>query len=98
MITTKQRATLRALANTIDPLMQIGKEGLTENSYQEIHNLFESRELFKIKVLKNCDYTVRELAGEIQGKTGCEIVQCIGSKIVLYKKSTRKGFKHIEIN
>ena len=97
MITTKQRATLRALANTIDPLMQIGKEGLTDNSYQEIHNLFEARELFKIKVLKNCDYTPRELAGEIQEKTGCEIVQCIGSRIVLYKKSTRKGFKHIEL-
>ena len=97
MITTKQRATLRALANTIDPLMQIGKDGLTENSMQEIDNLFEARELFKIHVLKNCDYTPRELAGIIQEKTGCEIVQCIGSKIILYKKSTRKGFKHIEL-
>ena len=97
MITTKQRATLRSLANTIDPLMQIGKEGLTDNSLKEIDNLFEARELFKIHVLKNCDYTPRELAGAIQEKTNCEIVQCIGSKIVLYKKSTRKGFRHIEL-
>ena len=98
MITTKQRATLRALANTLDPVMHIGKEGLTENSFKELDNLFEARELFKITVLKNCDYTTRELAQQIQEKTNCEIVQCIGLKIVVYKKSTRKGFKHIQIN
>ena len=98
MITTKQRATLRALANTLDPVMQIGKEGLSENSLIQIKNLFEARELFKINVLKNCDYTPRELATEIQEKTNCEIVQCIGLKIVLYKASTKKGFKHIELN
>ncbi len=97
MITTKQRATLRALANTIDPVMQIGKEGLSENSLEQIKNLFEARELFKINVLKNCDQTPRELAQEIQELTGCEIVQCIGLKIVLYKKSTKKNFKHIEL-
>ena len=97
MITTKQRATLRALANVIDPVMQIGKEGLTENSLVQIKALFEARELFKIKILKNCDYQPKELAEEIQNQTNCEIVQCIGSRIVLYKKSTKKGFKHIEI-
>lgn len=98
MITTKQRATLRALANTLDPVMQIGKEGLTENSFIELNNLFEARELFKISVLKNCDYSPRELASQIQQKTDCEIVQCIGLKLVVYKKSTRKGFKHIQLN
>ena len=98
MITTKQRATLRALANTLDPVMHIGKEGLTENSFVELNNLFDARELFKITVLKNCDQTPRELAGIIQEETGCEIIQCIGLKIVLYKKSTRKGFKHIQLN
>lgn len=98
MITTKQRATLRSLANVLDPVMQIGKEGLSENSIVQIEGLFEARELFKINVLKNCDYTPRELAAIIQEQTGCEIVQCIGSKIVLYKKSIKKGFKHIELN
>ena len=97
MITTKQRATLRALANTLDPIMQVGKEGLGDNSIEQINNLFEARELFKINILKNCDYTAKELAQQIQQITNCEIVQCIGSKVVLYKKSTRKGFKHIEI-
>ena len=97
MITTKQRAVLRGLANTLDPVLQIGKEGITENTWTEIENLFEARELFKIKVLKNCDDEPRELAGLIQEKTNCEIVQCIGNKLVVYKKSTRKNFKHIEL-
>ncbi len=97
MITTKQRALLRGLANTLDPVLQIGKEGITENTWVEIDNLFEARELFKIKVLKNCDFLPRELAGQIQQKTNCDIVQCIGSRIVVYKKSTRKNFKHIEL-
>ena len=97
MITTKQRAVLRGLANTLDPILQIGKEGITENTWVELDNLFEARELFKIKVLKNCDETPRELAKEIQEKTNCEIVQCIGNKLVVYKKSTRKNFKHIEL-
>ena len=97
MITTKQRALLRGLANALDPVMQIGKDGLSENSFQQINDLFEARELFKINVLKNCDSTPRELAGEIQRATNCEIVQCIGLKIVLYKKSTKKNFKHIQL-
>lgn len=97
MITAKQRASLRSLANTIDPVMQIGKEGLSENSITQINGLFDSKELFKINVLKNCDETPRELATKIQSITNCEIVQCIGSKIVLYKKSNKKKFKHIEL-
>ena len=52
MITTKQRATLRAMANGLDPVMQIGKEGLSDNSIKQINDLFNARELFKITVLK----------------------------------------------
>ena len=98
MITTKQRAHLRALANSIDPVMQIGKDGLSENSLVEINNLFEARELFKIKVLNNCEIDVRELANIIKDETNCDIIQCVGKKIVLYKKSSRKNFKHIELD
>ena len=97
MITTKQRAILRGLANTLDPVMQIGKEGLGENSLKQIEGLFEARELFKIKILKNSDEDVRGLAQKLQEATGCDIVQCIGSKLVVYRKSKKKNFKHIEI-
>ena len=97
MITTKQRAQLRSLANTLDPVMQIGKEGISENSLIQINGLFNTKELFKINVLKNCDSTPREIAEQIQKATNCEIVQCIGLKVVVYKKSTKKNFKHIEL-
>lgn len=98
MITTKQRATLRALANVLDPIMQIGKDGLSENSFDQIHNMLESKELIKIKVLKNCENEPKDLANEIQAKTNCEVIQCIGSKIVVYRRSNKKGVKHIELN
>lgn len=97
MITTKQRAQLRSLANVIDPVMQIGKDGITENSLIQINGLFEARELFKINILKNCDLSPKEVANQIQKETNCEIVQCIGSKIVLYRKSTKKKINHIEL-
>ncbi len=97
MITTKQRAQLRSLANVIDPVMQIGKDGITENSLIQINGLFEARELFKINILKNCDLSPKEIANQIQKETNCEIVQCIGSKVVLYRKSTKKKIKHIEL-
>lgn len=96
MITTKQRAFLRSLGATLDPVMQIGKEGLKEQSIEQIEGLFEARELIKIKVLQNCDQTPRELANEIQKATNCEQVQVIGSKIVLYRVSSKKGVKHIQ--
>lgn len=97
MISTKQRAQLRSLANVLDPVMQIGKEGVSENSITQINGLFDARELFKINVLKNCDESPKEIASKIQEVTGCEIIQCIGSKIVLYKKSNKKNFKHIQL-
>ena len=97
MITTKQRAILRGLANTLEPVMQIGKEGITENSVKVLEGLFEARELFKINILKNCDESVREIATKIQELTGCDIVQCIGYKLVVYRKSKKKNIKHIEI-
>lgn len=97
MITTKQRAFLRKLGSTLEPVMQIGKEGLKEASVEQIEGLFEARELIKIKVLQNCDYSPRELADEIKNKTGCEQVQVIGGKIVLYRRSKKSNIKHIEL-
>ena len=97
MITTKQRAHLRGLGNALDPVMQIGKEGVSENVLTSINLLLEARELVKIKVLKNCDDDVKCIANSIASKIGADVVQVIGNIFILYKKSTRKDFKHIEL-
>ena len=97
MITTKQRAFLRGLGNALDPVMQIGKEGISENVLTSVNLLLEARELVKVKVLKNNDEGVRETAEEIAKSLNAEVVQVIGNIFILYKKSTRKNFKHIEL-
>ena len=97
MITTKQRAYLRGLGNALEPVMQIGKEGLSDNSYEAINGLLEARELVKIRVLKNCEKTPKETMHDICDKLGAEPVQVIGGIIVIYKKSSKKDFKHIEL-
>lgn len=97
MITTKQRAHLRSLGNALDPVMQIGKDGASENVLTGINLLLEARELVKIKVLKNCDEDIKTFANEIASHIDADVVQVIGNIFILYKKSTRKGFKHIEL-
>ncbi len=97
MITTKQRAFLRGLGNALEPLMQIGKEGLTDNILTGAEQLLQARELVKFKVLNNCDSDAKTLANEIAPLIKADVVQCIGNVFILYKKSTKKGFKHIEL-
>ncbi len=97
MITTKQRAYLRGLGNALDSVMQVGKEGVTENVATSVNLLLEARELVKINVLKNCDMSTREVADALAEKLGADVVQVIGLTIILYKRSTRKNFKHIEL-
>ena len=98
MITTKQRAFLRGLGNALEPVMQIGKEGLTENSVDALNALLEARELVKIKVLNNCDCSPKEMMVKVCEATKADPVQVIGSKLIVYKRSSKKDFKHIELN
>ena len=97
MITTKRRAFLRGLGNALEPVMQIGKEGATENVLTGAEQLLQARELVKFKVLNNCDSDAKTLANEIAPMLNADVVQCIGNIFILYKKSTKKGFKHIQL-
>ena len=90
MITSKQRAYLRGLANTMQPIFQIGKGGIEEAFLKQLEDALEKRELIKIKVSENSGLDAREASNEICEAIGCEGVQAIGSKIVLFKQSKKK--------
>ncbi len=86
-MTSKQRAYLRGLANTIKPIFQIGKNGIAPNQTKSISDALESRELIKINVLKNSpEDDVLEIANDIANRTQSEVIQVLGNKITLYKK------------
>ncbi len=98
MITTKQRAMLRGLGNALDPVMQIGKDGFSENSKDTLIGLLEARELVKIKVLKNTSILPKDMMVMICQETKAEPVQIIGNTLIVYRKSTKQDVKHIELN
>ena len=97
MITTKQRALLKGLAMNMSPSMQIGKDGIKDESLKQIEEMLEAKELAKIKVLNSCENSAREVADIVQQKIGCDVVQVIGNTLVLYCYSNKKGVKHIAI-
>ncbi len=90
MITTKQRATLRKYANSIEVILIIGKNGITPTVLKQLNDAFPSRELVKGKVLENSLLTAREAAQELAEAAECDIVQVIGSKFVLYKRNQKE--------
>lgn len=90
MLTSKQRAYLRGLANSIDTILYVGKGEIGENIIIQASDALKSRELIKGKVLENSAYSSRDAAEEIALKTAAEVVQVIGSKFVLYKKNEEK--------
>ena len=95
MLTSKQRATLRGLSQSLDTIFQIGKGGITEEICTQIANALEARELIKARVLDNSGYTAKEAASVISETIECDVVSCVGTKFVLYKESKKK--KRIEI-
>ena len=95
MITSKQRAYLRGLANGIPTIMQIGKGGIGENLIKTVSDALEARELIKLGVLENSMETPREVADALSEATGSDVVGVIGRKIILYRESV--NHKKIEL-
>ena len=89
-LTSKQRAQLRGLANELQPIVHIGKDGIGENLIKQADDALEARELIKCKVLENSMLTAREACDELSKVTRSEQVQVIGTKFVLYRQSHKK--------
>lgn len=94
--TSKQRSNLRSLAQSITPITQIGKGGVSDALIETVVKALDKRELIKLSVLENADDTAQSFAAEIAEKSGSDVVCVIGRKIVLYKKSNKPGVEHIK--
>ena len=86
-MTSKQRAFLKGLAMNIDPVFQIGKGSLTPEVTEAVNEAFNTRELIKVSVLKNCLDDPRAIGEALAERTRSQLVQVIGKKIVLYKEN-----------
>ena len=90
-MTSKQRAYLSSLANSNDPIFQIGKSSLTPEIIEAIDSALEKRELIKVSVLKNCIDDPREIAAVIGERTHSDVVKVIGKKIIFYRKAKKNS-------
>lgn len=87
MLTSKQRSYLKGLGQKIDPIVFLGKSGLTENILKEMDTHLELRELIKIKLQEGCERKPGEVAQEVSQHLTADVVQVIGRKFVLYRES-----------
>lgn len=96
MLTSKQRAQLRGLANELDAIFQIGKGGVNEQLLRQVDDALESRELIKLSVLETSPLSVRETADRIAEETKADVVQTIGFKFILYRESKKNKVIRLE--
>ncbi|MGN0497139.1 MAG: ribosome assembly RNA-binding protein YhbY [Lachnospiraceae bacterium] len=88
-MTSKQRAYLKGLAMTMDPIINVGKNSVTPELIQSVDEAIKKRELIKLSILKNCLDDPKEIANTIAERTKSQVVQVIGKKIVLYKRNNK---------
>lgn len=91
MINTKQRAYLRSLAQKIQPVFQVGKNGITDSLIEDLSNALEARELIKITLLNTIPEDKKDIANEIANQTNSEFIQLVGNKLTLYKPNKEKS-------
>lgn len=90
MLTSKERAEFRGMANKMQAIIQIGKLGIEENLIKQIDDALTARELIKIKLLDTAPMAPKEAANDIAGKVGCDVVQVVGKAIVFWRKNFDK--------
>ena len=95
MLTSKQRAYLRSMANTMDTILYVGKDGISDATVKEAYDALEAREIIKCAVQQNCELTAREALDELCARLHAEPVQCIGRRFVMYRESSTN--KRIEL-
>ncbi len=90
-MTSKERAQLRAKANPLEPIVQIGKDGISDNLITQLDDALDARELVKIRVhLETAPESPREFADKFAEKLGAEVIQVIGGVIVVYRKADKE--------
>ena len=95
-MTSKQRSNLKSVAANLSPIAQLGKGGVSENMVKSLSDALEAHELIKINVLTNAEEDANALGAQLAESLKAECVAVIGRKIILYRRSSRKDFKHIE--
>lgn len=95
MISTKDRAKLKGLSQKLEPVFQIGKNGVTDSVVEQISIALDSHELVKLNVLKNSDYSAKDIINDLAERLDADPVLAIGNKIVLYRFSNKKGVVHV---
>ena len=89
MLTSKQRAFLRSMANGLEPIFHIGKAGVTPELTEAVDSALEAREILKMNILDNCLLDTREAAQTISARTHSDVVQVIGNRFVLYRPAKK---------
>ncbi len=95
MLTSKQRAALRGLANSLQSVTQVGKSGVTDEVCESIEAALDSKELIKLTVLETAPLTAREAADAVSERLGADVVSVIGRKFVLFRVSTKEENRKI---
>ena len=95
-MTTKQRAKLRSMGSTMDPILHIGKDGINDNLCKQAWDALEARELIKVTVQKNAPLTAREACEELCERVHAEPVQVIGSRFVIYRQARENSKIRLE--
>ncbi len=97
MISGKQRAYLRKIGHELKPVMQIGKEGLTDTVISAVDEVLEKRELVKLSILESAMLDTREVCDDVANRLQAEPVQAIGNKFILYRRSSNEKNRKIDI-